>query len=67
MNVTDFGFPPVGFREDPDSGALRCPHRDLSCCPSCAAEHVEVVEVVGIHMWIADADARDALAAELAR
>lgn len=67
MNVADFGLPPVGFREDPDSGTLRCPHRDLSTCPTCAAEYVEMVEVFGAHYWIADADARGVLLAEVAR
>lgn len=67
MNVADFGYPPAGFREDPDTGELRCPHRDLSTCPTCAVEHVEIVEVVGAHFWIAEEEARAILIAEMAR
>lgn len=56
-------YPPKGFREDPDSGSLRCPHRDLYCCDSCVAEHIEIVPSVGVHYWISDADMRAEFAA----
>lgn len=44
--------PPRGFRVDPDSDQLRCPHRDRSCCPKCASDHEAIVEVYGVHYWI---------------
>jgi len=43
--------PPPGFREDPSTGELFCPHRDVSCCLSCAKKHPEVVEVGGQYFW----------------
>jgi hypothetical protein len=42
--------PPAGFREGTQY-ELACPHRDLSCCPECAAAHPEINEVYGIHYW----------------
>jgi hypothetical protein len=49
MNVK----PPKGWREGHD-GSLACPHRDCSVCPKCDAAHVECVDVVGAHFWLAD-------------
>jgi hypothetical protein len=43
--------PPAGFREDPDTGQLSCPHRDVTCCPACAKKYPEIVEVGGQHFW----------------
>lgn len=60
---------PAGFREDPDSKELRCPHRELSTCPQCAAEHPErIVESYGVHYWmnVAERAEWDAFKAELA-
>lgn len=51
--------PPEGFREDPDQGTLRCPHRDLSCCPACVAEHEAIVDADGAAYWIPDAGQRE--------
>lgn len=45
---------PAGFRVDPDTDELRCPHRDLSCCPDCERTHPEVVEAMGRHYWVPD-------------
>ena len=41
------------FRENVDGTAV-CIHRDLSCCPECAAAHVEIVEVDGVHYLMED-------------
>jgi len=43
--------PPRGFRENPETGELYCPHRDVSCCPACEKAHSEIVEVHGQHFW----------------
>ena len=51
---------PKGFREG-HTGNLACPHRDVTCCPQCAAKHPEIVEVYGQHFWIADQSERAAL------
>ena len=45
---------PNGFHADTYEGNLVCPHRDISCCRDCATAHEEIVEVYGIHYWIAD-------------
>lgn len=47
------------FRINTTNGSLICKHRDLSCCPTCADAHEEVVEVIGAHYWIADKAERD--------
>lgn len=46
--------PPRGFDENPRSGELICPHRELCVCDKCAAAHPEIVDVCGSHFWIAD-------------
>lgn len=56
--------PPKGFREGHDS-SLACPHRDISCCPQCALQHEEIVNVYGRHYWIADKKDRDDLIAQI--
>lgn len=52
---------PKGFREDPDTGQLRCPHRDISTCDACAKLE-GVVEVRGQHFWVPDPAERAVLA-----
>lgn len=54
--------PPRGWHEQRD-GALVCPHRDLSVCPTCDAETPEAVEVYGAHFWIATPEERAEFAA----
>lgn len=44
---------PRGFRRNADESIV-CKHRDLSCCPACAAAHEEIVDVYGAHFWIPD-------------
>jgi hypothetical protein len=39
---------PKGFREDRRTGQVACPHRDLSCCATCAPSDF-LVEVHGQH------------------
>lgn len=51
------------FRTNADGSAV-CPHRDLTCCPRCAALP-EVVEVAGAHYFVADPVERAALRALL--
>jgi hypothetical protein len=55
---------PRGFREG-HTGSLACPHRDVSCCPVCAAKHEEVIEVYGQHYWMDDAQERAQLLADM--
>jgi hypothetical protein len=44
---------PRGFREDPDTLVLRCPHRDLSCCDECAQQYPgRILEVHGERFWM---------------
>ena len=43
--------PSKGFRENPETGELYCPHRGVSCCPTCTKAHPEIVEVGGQHFW----------------
>ena len=59
-------LPPRGFREDA-SGAITCPHRDMTCCPACAAAHPQILDVLGAHFWVASETERAALVAEIAR
>jgi hypothetical protein len=49
--------PPRDWHEAKD-GTLACPHRDLSVCPTCDAENVEALNVVGAHFWVPDANQR---------
>lgn len=49
---------PKGFRKGTQD-EIACPHRDLSCCPTCAAAHVELVDVAGRHYWYADPAERE--------
>lgn len=53
-----------GFREG-HQGDLACRHREVSCCPQCAAAHPEIVAVEGLHFWIDDPAERAALKAEM--
>lgn len=64
--MTNTEAPPTGWTEDPSTGHLACPHRDLSVCDTCDHATPEAVEVVGAHFWIADPADREALAAEMA-
>lgn len=48
MNNTPNNFKPQ------DDGSVACPHRDIYCCEDCVAAHPELVDVMGIHFWIAD-------------
>lgn len=57
---------PHSFREG-HSGDLACPHRDVSCCSSCAHAHPEIVEVYGQHFWVADLAERVALKASTSK
>ena len=36
---------PRGLREGHD-GSLACQHRDVSCCPTCAAAHEEIARLI---------------------
>lgn len=56
---------PRGFRRGHGED-LACPHRDVSTCPACAAEHEEIVEVYGTHYWIGDPTERGELLAVMA-
>lgn len=40
-------------------GSYICPHRDISCCPKCFAEHEELVDVGGVTFWISDPAERE--------
>ena len=43
---------PRGFREDPDTLELRCPHRDVSCCDACATKYADrIVDFHGSRAW----------------
>ncbi len=53
---------PRGFRYGHDD-SIACPHRDMSCCATCAAAHVEIVDVYSRHYWIPDPAERAGLAA----
>ena len=57
---------PRGFRRGHDD-SIACRHRDLSVCPSCAAAHVELVDVAGAHFWVPDVVERAELLAEVAK
>jgi hypothetical protein len=57
--------PPKGFRESASSGNLACPHRDVSCCASCAAAHPEIVEVFKQHFWTASEQEKQELSRAL--
>lgn len=48
---------PRSFRKGHDD-SLACQHRDVSCCPQCAAKYEEIVDVYGKHFWIADPEER---------
>jgi hypothetical protein len=39
---------PRGFRRGRDD-SIACPHRDVTCCPECATNNPEIVEVYGRH------------------
>jgi hypothetical protein len=41
---------PKGFRRG-HTDNLACPHRDVTCCPVCAAKYPEIIEVYGQHFW----------------
>lgn len=43
--------PPKGFRENPSTGQISCPHRDVTCCPACLKANPEIVEVGGQCFW----------------
>jgi len=45
--------PPRGFFES-KGGTLTGPHRNTTCCPTCAAEHPEIVDVYGEFFWVPD-------------
>jgi len=56
---------PRSYRRGHD-GSLACKHRDLSCCPTCAAAHPEIVNVMGACFWVPDPSERAALMREIA-
>ena len=58
---------PAGWRENQIDYSVACPHRDCSVCNACATAHEECVEVVGLHMWIADPAEREELLRARAR
>ena len=47
---------PRGFREDPDTGGLRCPHRSISTCDACIDAHPNILDVGGECYWYRTAD-----------
>jgi hypothetical protein len=55
---------PKGFRKGHDE-SIKCPHRDVSCCPNCAKANEEIVEVYGRHFWICDQVERMELTANM--
>lgn len=58
--LNDFGQEvpmPNGFSENVNT-SLVCPHRDLSVCDFCAGRYAEIVEVIGAHYWVSDAEER---------
>lgn len=55
---------PRGFRLGHDD-SLACPHRDCSTCDLCEKAHPEIVEVYGVHFWVADLKEREKLKAEM--
>jgi hypothetical protein len=58
---------PQGFREG-HAGDLACPHRDLTTCSACQAEHAEIAILGGQAFWIANpAERAESLALEKAR
>lgn len=56
---------PRGFRLGHDDDSLACPHRDCSTCDLCEKAHPEIIEVYGVHFWVADAKERAKLKAEM--
>jgi len=56
---------PRGFRRG-HSDDLACPHRDVSCCPVCAEDNPEILEIYGQHFWMPDAAEREGLRSEMA-
>ena len=60
------GLPP-NFREG-HAGDIACPHRDLTTCSACQAEHAEIAILGGQAFWIANpAERAESLALEKAR
>ena len=58
---------PQGFREG-HAGDLACPHRDLTTCSACQAEHAEIAILGGQAFWISNpAERAESLALEKAR
>ena len=58
---------PQGFREG-HAGDIACPHRDLTTCGACQAEHAEIAILGGQAFWIANpAERAESLALEKAR
>lgn len=57
---------PDGFRIGHDD-SLACPHRDVSCCGDCRADHVEIVDVYGVCYWIPDVGERADLLGQMTR
>ena len=59
--------PPKGFRENPSTGQLYCPHRDVSCCAACEKAHPEIVKVYGQHFWLSSEREKKELLRQLAK
>lgn len=53
------------YRSNADGSAV-CAHRDLSVCDACADSDEALVEVVGAHFYVPNADERAALVEALA-
>lgn len=49
-------------------GGLACPHRNMSVCDACTkGPHAhQVIDVFGVHFWVASAAERDELTVALA-
>ena len=61
--ATEFDYdPPTGWGENPATGQINCPHRDIYVCGPCADTRPEVVTVLGQHFWVPGPDPRTALA-----
>lgn len=56
---------PTQYRYNVDGSAV-CPHRDLTCCPTCVAADPNLRDVAGAHYLFTDAEFA-ALLEEVAR
>lgn len=42
---------PSGFYVDRRTDELTCPHRNMSCCDTCADIYLNIVDADGVHYW----------------